>query len=236
MKYQTRVNKTYYTRYSPQNAITQDGSIEWVIPSSTDNYIDLNESLLNIIWSITNEDGTQLAPPDHEHNDKIPDESLVFPINYFGTTYFQQCEIFVNGQSIESLDTLYAYKTFIQTLLSYGYATKRNDLQLALYSQDIHKPDAHTFDDILKDDSSKNNKGAAFRFLSTYMKKFQTIVKFHGDIFNQPKLLMGGVELRIRLQRNNNKFSLMAHKIDKEYKINIEKAELMICHKNISLL
>ena len=65
-------------------------------------------------------------------------------------------------------------------------------------------------------------------------KKFQTITRIHGDIFNQPKLLPDKITLKIRIHLANHLFSLMSMSPDENYKIHISRAEFHVFFKHIN--
>ena len=79
------------------------------------------------------------------------------------------------------------------------------------------------------------NSGATARlFISKLSKSFETLGRLHSEIFSQGKLLLNKVEMNIKLQRADQKFSLMAFDDTSRYNITIDKAVLYAAHKTIS--
>ncbi|KAJ8311951.1 hypothetical protein KUTeg_010504 [Tegillarca granosa] len=104
---QSAVMKTQYIDYRPVSNISQNAPIEFHIPGQSPEYTDLQHSRLYIKAKIVKGDGTSTLVTTE-----------VAPINFLHSTLFEQIDIRVNGVLVSSADGNYAYKTYIQTLLS----------------------------------------------------------------------------------------------------------------------
>ena len=224
---QTSIEQTQFKEYYPVSLTTANAPIEFHVSSSDDEYLDLNQSFLHLSVLIRNIDGTALAVPAND----VPAASHVFPINYFASTQFKSVDVLLSGTQVSPNDVQYAYRAFLETSLTYG-DNKVEQLQAGMYYPDKVNPDLH-------DDTIGNancvNPGARARFLKT--NKSQTVDMFtriHHCLFNQPKLLLSKMDLRLKFHRHDPKFCLMSRAPNHNYQIRIDKAVLMICHKRIS--
>ena len=87
----------------------------------------------------------------------------------------------------------------------------------------------------ITDENTANNKGLYYRFEKTkHSQTFENWGRIHSELFNQSKLLPGGNELRVKLQRNDPSFSLMCKTNDNDFIISTDTAILMVRHCQIS--
>jgi hypothetical protein len=104
----------------------------------------------------------------------------------------------------------------------------------ALYHQDDGNLDEITKDKITKADVV-GNVGAKARWAFTkYSRQFEMFGQIHAELFNQPKLIPGKYELRMKFYRNSPEFCLMAIDDTKRYNIVIDDAALYLCVKKVA--
>jgi hypothetical protein len=227
---QTSVEQTRYEEYYPVSLTTSNSPLEFVISGVQDSYLDLSTSYLFTSLSIRDADGTILAIPQGD-NPRIPPKNNVFPINYFASTQFKNVEVILSGTQVSPSDVQYAYRAFLETTLTYG-ESKSGQLQSALYYQDAEEPDLH---DATVAEANCANTGARLRYESTRNSRtFDTVTQIHHCLFNQPKLLLSKVDMRLKFHRHDPKFCLMSPVENVNYRIHVDKAVLMICHKQIA--
>jgi len=226
---QTSIEETSYKKFYPISSLITNAPIEFQIGASDQEYLDLQQSYLYLTCRITDGDGSALKPPE---GDNAPaDKTFVFPINHFFATQFKNVEIILGNTTVSSADTLYPYRSYIETLLSYGNI-KDEVLKLTLFSKDTADPDLH--DKTVKDDACIN-KGAKYRYEKTkFSKKIELAGRIHNEIFSQGKLLLNKTELRMKFHRHAPEFSLMSLKADARYNIVIDSAVMHIAHKRIA--
>jgi len=232
---QTSIEETRFVKYYPLTSLDRGGPLEFNIPSSDKEYIDPQKVFLYMKIRILDENGAQLKERTSNDDATVPTKSIVFPINYFHATCFKSVEVHLNNKSCSNNDTLYPYRAYLETLLSYSRSSKEEQMKAAMWYKDIDPFDEHS-DAVSKNTGDRSqNSGALSRFLRTrFSHPFETFGRLHSEIFNQPKLLIGNVDLNIKLQRANNNFSLMAQGENQRYNVSIETAELFVCHKKIS--
>lgn len=186
---------------------SQSSPLEFVI-SANDNYLDLSHSILHIQVKITKKDGSDLVAADD-----------VAPINYFLNTMFGECSVFLNDKQVAS-QTNYEWHALLETLLFSPKATHECMYRAGLFYKDTHTHhDVHT--------KSGNNSGYNSRHnLCKLSKVLDLIGPLHFDLATQPKLLINGVNVRIKLDRNKDIFSLMAS--EDSFKVSMQSACLFV--------
>ena len=231
---QTSLEDSRYVTYHPVTSPSRFGPIEFCIPPQDTLYLDPSNIIFYVRCKILSENGDILAAEETvteagATKKQVPDKSKVCPINYFHSTQFKNVEIMLNGVSITANDNMYAYRAYLETLLSFANDTKAHQLKCAMYYQDTDDFDEHVFA------STTENDGLVARFNKTkFSKPFETWGKIHSELTCQPKLLLPGCELRIRFHRADPKFCLISSDDDEKYSIQIDSAMLLVRHCKVS--
>lgn len=231
---QTSIEETKYVQHFPTTSLDRGGPIIFNIPPSDQEYIDPRKVFLYMKMRILDEEGDQLPRVVSQSDATIPDESIVYPINYFHATCFKTVDVHINNKNVSANDTLYPYRAYLETLLSYSKSAKEEQMKTAMYYKDKTPMNDVSASIAKTDNTVSKNTGAVSRFLRTqFSTPFETFGRIHSEIFSQNKLLIGDVELTIKFQRADIKFCLMA-KTNTRYVISIDSAILFVCHKKIS--
>jgi len=202
---QTSIEMGDWVQYKPLASLTDDSPIEFVVPGHGDEYIDLSHTMLHLQAKIVKSDGS-----------KLEDADKAGPVNNWLHSLFSQVDVYLNQRLVSSPGNTYAYRSYIETLLNYGPAAKKSHLTSALW-----------FDDETGDMDSTEDENQGLVDRREFTEKslpVDMLGHIHADIFNQEKFLLNGVELRLRLIRSRDAFSLMAK--DGGYKVNILDANL----------
>jgi len=224
---QTSIEQTLYKDYYPVSLTSSNAPLEFHVSSSEEQYLDLQQSFLHLSVSIRSPDGSEIVTPA----ENVPALNYVFPINYFASTLFKHVEVLLSGTQVSPSDVQYAYRAFLETTLTYG-ASKKEQLRTGLYIPDKVNPDLHDAT-VAREDCV--NPGARERYLlSRDSQTFDMFTRIHHGLFNQPKLLLSKMDLRLTFHRHDPKFSLMSPVENVNYRIHIDKAILKICHKTVS--
>ncbi|KAG8235182.1 hypothetical protein J437_LFUL015488 [Ladona fulva] len=137
-----------------------------------------------------------------KHGTNTAEEQKVGPVNNFLHSLFSQVDVYLNQKLISPPSNTYAYRSYIENLLSYGPAAKKSHLTMSLWYDDTAG---------LMDNLDHHNAGLAKRrSLTKTSKPFDMIGCIHSDIFNQDKFLLNGVELRVKMIRSRDTFCLMS--------------------------
>ncbi|XP_077057587.1 uncharacterized protein F54H12.2-like [Siphateles boraxobius] len=213
---QTIIEKNSYLEVAPLSALSPSAPIEFFIAGNGDDYMDLNYTMLYLRVKITQPDG-----------DDIPHLARVGLINYPGATIFSQVDITLGDRLISQSSSTYPYRCIIESLLNYGKDTLESLFSTSLFHKDsAGQMDVH--------DPPGNNAGLTKR--ATYTSRSREVELFtpiHADIFFQEKLLLNGVDVKLRFIRAKDEFCLMRGD-DIAYKLNITAASLFVKKVSVS--
>ena len=177
------------------STITSSSPIECIVSGSGEDYMDLNNTLLEVKTCIKTT------------NDSPVDAAVaVAPINNSLHSLFSQIYVSLHDVNVSSATTTYPYRAYIETHLNYGINVKKSRLQAAMYFID----DNLTVSYPIPDSSSAGNTGLKKRHgICTAKPTFDMIGPLHEDVFNQRKYMLNGVTMKVRTTRNKNSFVLM---------------------------
>ena len=142
------------------------------------------------------------------------DDSDVGPVNLWLHSLFSQVDVSLNERLVTPSMNTYPYRAYLETLLSYGPAAKESYLTAAMWYKDTPK---HMEDHQL-------NKGFKSRQeWSLGSKQVVMIGRPHLDLCFQDRLMLNGVDIKMRLVRSQDAISLMG-----EGKVKIEDVALFV--------
>ena len=192
---QTSVEHGCTMDYHPVSTLTDNGPIEFNIPGSGEDYIDLTNTFLHLGVKITAADGA-----------KIADAAAIGPVNLLMHSLFSQVDVAFNDKLVSPSTNTYAYRAYLETLLNYGKEAKESQLTSVMWYKDTAgKMDERAVV------AAGENKGLVKRASFTKSSKVVDMMgRIHSDIFFQEKLLMNGIGVRIRLVRSKDSFSLVS--------------------------
>ena len=167
------------------------GAIQFIIPPTANQFIDLRRTLLHVEAKIVRSDGKDLV-----------DAEFVAPVNLSLHSFFSQVEVELQQQLVCS-NQLYGYKAYIETLLSSNEEAHSTFLR----SQGFAKDNTATVDEVT---DFRKNSGIFLRFVT--WGKNQT-ADLEGplmvDICQQDRFILNGVEINIKLWPARDTFTLM---------------------------
>ena len=215
---QTSIESGKWVQYKPVSSLTDDSPIEFVVPGNGDEYSDLTQTLLQIEATIVKADGT-----------KLEDSTQIGPVNNWLHSLFSQVDLFLNHKLVSAQNNTYGYRAYLENLLNYGTSAKQSHLTTVLFGEETSGK---------MDDCEENNAGLKWRRSYTNKSKYVDMVgHLHIDLCNQDKFLLNGVEMRLRLIRARDTFTIMS-KTETAVKVNIKDANLYVrrCKINPSVL
>ena len=212
---QTSVTKGQWIEYHPISNITDSGPIEFNVSGTGEEYLDLARTQLYVKAKITKANGTALDP-----------NTEVGPVNLFLHSLFSQVDVSLNERLISPSTNTYPYRAMLETLLNYGEEAKTSQLSMAMFYKDTPgKMDV--VNPVAEDDDA--NMGLNTRY--TFTKQSNTVDMvgpIHSDIFFQDRLMLNGVNLRLRLNRAKNSFCLVSSVDGAAFKVVITEAILYV--------
>ncbi len=211
---QTSIESGKWVQYKPIASLTDDAPIEFVVPGHGDEYVDLSHTLLQVTASIIKADGNPVTDA----------AAKIGPVNNWLHSLFSQVDVYMSQKLISPQSNTYAYRAYLETLLNYGLDAKKSHLSTVLWYDDSagHMDDCEDANDGLK----------RRRSLVKQSRSIDMIGHLHVDICNQNKFLLNGVELRFRLVRSKDAFSLMIN--EGQYKVHISDVNLWMRRCKIS--
>lgn len=211
---QLAVEDSSFVQIHPVATLGEKSPIEFFISGSGEYYLDLAYTILNLKVKITKKNGTDMVDTDH-----------VAPICYFLNTLFSECSVYLNGKQIAS-QANYAYRSYLESLLFYTKSAQETLLRAALFSKDTAS--FHDMVTAASTNSGFNNRQS----VSKESKVMDLIGPLHFDLSAQSKLLISGVNVRIKLEKNKSEFALLS--ANDHFKIVIQSASLFIRKVKIS--
>jgi len=208
---QTSVQETIETIYRPIASVDQS-DLEFLIPAEHDTYIDLNIKLY-VRGKLTAADGKDLDSTD-----------FTATANNLLHSLFTQCSITLNGTTITPTSDLYQYRSYLETLLTYGRDASTSHLTNSFWYLD--SGDLQACDPT---ESEPTNTGFVARWNRIKQsKEVQLIGRLHSDICNVVPYLLPGVKLQIKLTKGKRAFYLMSTKADSTTKFQFHEAYLIV--------
>jgi len=136
----------------------------------------------------------------------------------------------LNDSLITSTNNTYAYRAYLETLLSYGPTAKRSKLRSVLYYKDAGSQmecyNPNTLQVANPGLLNRQNLVAVGRVVDM-------ILCIHNDFF-QDKYIPNDVTLRIRLVRQKNAFTLISDEVGGAYKVKILNCKLHVRKAKLS--
>ncbi|XP_075439047.1 uncharacterized protein F54H12.2-like [Ascaphus truei] len=207
---QTSIEKSLYVEIQPLAALSETAPLEFYIAGSGKHYFDLNNTLIYITCKIVKQDNTPIA-----------DGARVSLINYPIATLFNQLDVTLGDRLISQSNNLYAYRAYIETILNYSADALSTQLTTGLFYKDT--AGQHQTRTVEGD-----NQGFTKRSQMTERgKAVELLGHLHSDIFFQEKLILNGLDLKIKLTRNKDTFCLMSAEAE-PFKIQILNASLFV--------
>lgn len=195
-------------------SMEESGPFTFVIPSLGAKYMALNMSRLYIKAKVAGSDGADLVATNK-----------VSIVNLFGGSFQNYVVVKVDGQEITGLSNTYMhYKTYVETILSYGYDARTSHLQTCHFSPD----EVGKFDNV----AGKGFTNRA-KIIET-SKVFEVMCPIHSDFMQSDRLFPPGHELSITINRNPDSFLLLCHEASPKYKIKILDMRLYIKHVTLT--
>ena len=211
----TSLKSKEWIEYKPTNQINDTSAINFSITAQSSAYVDLKSSVLNVKLRLTNGDGTPM-------NEAIVAGLVNTPLH----SIFRQVDVTFQQTPLSHSGNNYPYKAYIDTILKTNENVQKGELTSQLFYKDVG-PDTD-------DAKTGPNSGLFNRSLAT---KGGKVVDLEGslliDVFQQPKLLLNGVSIGIKLWPSLDSFKLITDTIKADLKVQIVDASFRLCVQRI---
>ena len=204
---QTDFIKNQTVDYYPLSNVASGGPIEFTIPGSSEEYIDVNDIQIYILAKILKADGTVI-----DTDDKVGLNNL--PI----ATLFQDVSLTLGETQIEGGQMCYPYLGYFNSVMQFTTEAQRSHMQ----SMGWFKDEAGKFD-------NDSNKGFVKRSqMIKDSKSFELMGRLFLNFFNQGQYLLSQTSMRVKLLPNKPEFALNAYGKTKDFKITFEEVILYV--------
>ena len=193
-----------------------NGPLEFEIEGSEDQYLDVQNTLLQVKAKVTLQNGDALDS-DIENVQVIPGENFMHSL-------FSTMSLSVNGHEVE-YESNYPYRAYIETLANYGSNAKSSHLNASYWFDDeINALDTSQLLESHKTDLNKRKS------VISGSKTIDMVGRLHSEIFAQHKYIIPACNLRVKLLRSDPKFCLLKTNANdnNNYKIDIIKCDLLL--------
>ena len=234
---QTAVEKTYGVDYQPLTSIRDGAPIEFYIPASTEEYLDLKNTRLHVTCRILKRTGAECAATD-----------IVTPVNDLFNSLWSNVELFLNDRLISHSNNTHGYTSMVSHLIHDSEESLSSERSMRL----IYKDTAGSMNAVaanvpnfnkliagfhLKADGAAidppGNNGLHSRYLHT--RQSHEVMLTGGlrvDLFEQSRYLANGISMKLRLHRQKDEFLLMA--AANTFKIQVTEAFLTVRKVKVS--
>ena len=196
---QTDVMKSSVTAYYPITSITSGGPIEFHVPGSTEDYIDVNDIYLYVRYKIVNAaDGSAIGA-----GKKVGVNNLAI------ATLFQDVALTLGEVQIEGGQQNYPYLAYFPTLMQMHPAAQRSHMQIHGWLKD----EAGKFDD------EANTGFTARRAWVNNSKPHEVYGSLYLDFTRQSRYLISQTDMRLRLVPQKPEFALNSYETGGAYRI-----------------
>ena len=180
-----------FINYYCKSQFIDSGPFEFIVPSDGVDFIDLPYTRF--------EGCVEITKPD---NSAITATELNAYVNLFPHSLFKQVECFVNNVQIADLSApTYAYKAYIESILTFPPVIKDSTLQLEYYDKDtLGKEEIY-----VKADCTSFDR----RHTLAMKGKMYFSILLHLDFFHCTRFLLPGCELKFKFIRSPDTFSLL---------------------------
>lgn len=225
---QSNILKTEEVIYKPIASLDKASVIEFVSLGHGETYRDLSSIQLKLIARMY-KNGKNETLGDTEKNQST--------VNNLLHSLIRQLTILLNNQIISQSNNTYGYQAYIEKVLNYGVDAVGTHVEVAVFFKDNGKMDGGVSEGGSENASTeqKANLGMVKRqTLFAESARVEMMGKIHGDMLNQPKLLLNNVDLRVVLTLEKPDFYMMADKDDDTCHIVIEDASMFMNHVTIN--
>ncbi|XP_021960562.1 uncharacterized protein F54H12.2-like [Folsomia candida] len=186
--YDLTLASSHRVDYHPITNISDRSTpLTFIIQGNDSQYIDFSETQLYIRCKIVDSKGA----------DRDAAQTDTAPVNNFLHSMFSQVAIYFNDTQITSPTSLYPYKAYLETLLSFGKEYTKTQAMAALYHKEA--------DPTTGDEGWKTREK-----LANNSKVFELCGKLKTDIFNQNRFCIPGIDIKIVLYRAPDSFCLLS--------------------------
>ena len=202
---QTSVEEGRWVEYGPITAVKDsDDTVEFKIAETDSEYIDLKNSFIRVKAKIVNADGEALGA--------TADVALVI---FWLHAMFTQIDMTLKDTLVTTSNNTYPYKTYIETLLSFGTESKQSQLMASMWYKDTNN--SNTIRDMLKE------RSLPVKVLIDMMGKLHLDLLMFQDCY-----ILHHTPIKLRLTRSKDKFAIVSPTDNTSFRVKLDSVKMMI--------
>ena len=216
---QLAIEHSHMVEYRPcASLVGSTPLIEFLIPGSMDEYMDLEDMFLYVKMKFTGTRTTTANNVETKHELKLEDKVHVSPINMFLHSLFDKVDVTLQDKIISSTSQFYPYRAYFEKLLGYSDSAKKTYMRGCLWSRDT--------------DFTKQDDKRATLFQPT--SSIELFDRLHLDIAQQSRLLISGIQMKLALQAKKPQFYMQSNDATLTVDVSFEKVALFIRHAKLT--
>ena len=236
---QTAVEKSYFSEYQPLTSLHDGSTIDFYIPASTDDYVDLQSTRLYLKCQLALRNGTL-----------VPDEQHPAPVNDLFNSLWSNVELILNDRLVSHSNGMHGYISMISHLIHDSEESLQSERSMRLIfkdtpnQMDATEPRQSNYQNLIpgydirrnaEDDgfevippaTAVGNHGLYQRNLLTSRSRFFELMgPLRIDLFEQERYLPNGISIKLRFHRQKPRFALMSEGTG--FKVKILEAYLYV--------
>ena len=219
---QIQVDSFKDIEYLPTSAIQEGAPITFEIGKG-ERYTDASEFVIKPGVEIRGENGTALIGKQFIDAESAGTLQKVGVINNLGHSLWEQIVLLINDTKVTESSNNYAYKTMLETLLSYDDIDEKSVLRLSCFKK-VHG-------NITADCPTATHADSGLVARSRYSeggKRVTLITRPRTDLCQQPRYIPDQCKMLLKLTPNKSSFVLMSDKNDAKYRLKIHSCTLMV--------
>lgn len=204
---QTDIKHNVTVDYYPLTTVSSGGPIEFSIPGSAEEYIDVNDIQLYVRAKVTRADGKDIDKVDVVGLNNLPIGTL-----------FQDVSLMIEDKQVEGGQMCYPYQAYFSTVMQFTPSAQKSHMR----AQGWFKDEAGKFED------ATNSGFEARSELIAKSKSFELMGPLFLNFFRQGQFLMSQTDMRVKLLPSKPEFALNAYGPNRDYKIAFEEVVLYV--------
>ena len=204
------MEKGEFISHQPVSTLTSTAPIEFHIPGSVEEYIALGRTQLYLKVRVCNADNSAYAAA-----------TQCSPVNLLLHSLFSQVDVKFRDTLVTPSVNTYAYKSYLETLLSYGVGAKQSQKTIEGWY-----PDTGADGDDVNGANTTNTGLEKRTALAATSRTFELMGRPHVDVLHQDRYLIPGVSMGFKFIRSSAAFHLMGD--GNAYKVVIEDATMFV--------
>lgn len=203
-------------------SMAEGGPYEFSILPAGDTYLQTSSARLFAELRVVRRNGNN-----------IPNDADVSITNLVLSSLFSSVQVYFNGVAVTDLDcTNVGYKTYVETLLSYGQTAYKSHLTASMFAMDSPTQFDTVTNPHIADVAIPPGANSGFNWRATHIgesRMFQVMSTVPCDFLQTDRLFPPGIKLGLKFSLASNNFPLLAA-AGGEYKIQIVTLKLYMRH------